>query len=113
MCRVSLSRDGQVKMLSVLAYFVSKNFVDVLRAYESLPTHIMQLLASLPPDSLAVRRELIIAARHFLSSDLRAHFLPHIELLLNESTLLGIPSRTYTRKFSLLMEWKGKLPDLI
>lgn len=92
---VSLSRDGQVKMLSVLAYFVSKNFVDVLRAYESLPTHIMQLLASLPPDSLAVRRELIIAARHFLSSDLRAHFLPHIELLLNESTLLGIPSHIH------------------
>ena len=76
-------------MLSVLAYFVSKNFVEVLRAYESLPTHIMQLLQSLPPDSLAVRRELIIAARHFLSSALRNHFLPHIEVLLNENTLLG------------------------
>lgn len=77
-------------MLSVLAYFVSKNFVDVLRAYESLPTHIMQLLQSLPSDSLAVRRELIIATRHFLSSELRSHFLPHIEVLLNETTLLGI-----------------------
>ena len=77
-------------MLSVLAYFVSKNFVDVLRSYDLLPTHIMQLLQCLPADSLAVRRELIIATRHFLSSDLRSHFLPHIEILLNENTLLGM-----------------------
>ncbi len=86
--RLTLSR--KVKMLSILAYFVSRNFIDVLRAYESLPQHILQLLQNLPPELLSTRKELIIATRHFFASELRTHFQTHVDALLNEATILGV-----------------------
>eukprot|EP00911_Craspedida_sp_UC1_P000079 UC1_evm1s66 len=80
---------AQVKTLSFLAYVLNRGFVDVLRNHKELPSIVMQLLKHAPADSVAIRKELLIATRHILASDLRSGFVSQIDLLMDERVLIG------------------------
>ena len=50
---------------------------------------ILSLLSGCPPEVAHTRKEMLIAARHILSTELRIKFVPHMEQLFNENVLLG------------------------
>ena len=50
---------------------------------------MLSLLKNCPQEVAQLRRELLIAARHILSTDLRNRFIPCIDQLFNESLLIG------------------------
>ena len=45
---------------------------------------ILSLLSGCPPEVAHTRKEMLIAARHILSTELRTKFVPHMEQLFNE-----------------------------
>lgn len=81
--------SAQVKTLSFLAY-VSRGFAAIIRPHHAvIPTNVMRLLRACPPDSASARKELLVATRHILSTDIRQAFVPFLDELLSESLLLG------------------------
>ncbi|XP_076437943.1 transcription-associated protein 1-like [Babylonia areolata] len=94
---------AQIKTLSFLAYII-KIYQERKWLYYKQPsidqnpvnTHSPQMVQGLlgllrlcPPEVAHLRKELLIAARHILSTDLRNKFVPVIEDLFNEETLIG------------------------
>jgi transformation/transcription domain-associated protein len=80
---------AQVKTMSFLAYIL-RSYTNLLRPYhDQIPEFVLRLLRECPPESSATRKELLVATRHILSTDFRADFVPKIDLLLNESVLIG------------------------
>lgn len=49
----------------------------------------MNLLKDCPEEASGIRKELLVAIRHFWNTDIRTSFLPHIDLLLNDDVLIG------------------------
>jgi transformation/transcription domain-associated protein len=47
---------------------------------DKLPGIVLHLLKDTPSSSVSVRKELIVATRHFLSSDTRAAFVPQVSV---------------------------------
>ena len=45
---------------------------------------ILSLLSGCPPEVAGTRKEMLIAARHILSTELKIKFVPHMEQLFNE-----------------------------
>ncbi|KAI9276344.1 FAT domain-containing protein [Sporodiniella umbellata] len=80
---------AQVKTMSFLAYIL-RSYTNLLRPYHNqIPEFVLRLLRECPPESSATRKELLVATRHILSTDFRTAFVPKIDLLLNESVLIG------------------------
>lgn len=92
---------AQIKTLSFLAY-VLRGFTTFMRKYSSIiPQFVIRLLQDCPSDMSAARKvspftrchanmkELLVAARHILSTDFRTSFIDKIELLLDERVLVG------------------------
>jgi transformation/transcription domain-associated protein len=80
---------AQVKTMSFLAYIL-RSYTSLLRPYHNqIPEFVLRLLRECPPESSATRKELLVATRHILSTDFRTAFVPKIDLLLNESVLIG------------------------
>ncbi|CEG78070.1 Putative Transformation/transcription domain-associated protein [Rhizopus microsporus] len=80
---------AQVKTMSFLAYIL-RSYTNLLRPYhDQIPEFVLRLLRECPPESSATRKELLVATRHILSTEFRADFVPKIDLLLNESVLIG------------------------
>jgi hypothetical protein len=84
---------AQIKTLSFLTYLL-KGFGELMRQFQTaLSVSVMSLLRRLPQDAAVLRKELLIATRHIFATDFRLGFLPYLEDLLQEETLLG-PSRS-------------------
>lgn len=80
---------AQVKTLSFLA-FLLKQFPDLMKPDEmSLPRSVVKLLQSCPGESVAIRKELLVATRHILGSPFRQGFFGQIDLLLKPRILVG------------------------
>lgn len=80
---------AQVKTMSFLAYAL-RGFAQVLKRYhEHIPEFVVRLLQDCPCELSAARKELLVATRHILSTDLRSIFIPKIDVLLNEKVLIG------------------------
>ena len=80
---------AQVKTLSFLAYLL-RSVGDHLRPYkEKIPECVIKLLTNTPPQAAAIRKELLIATRHVLSSEFRNGFAVHITTLLDENVMVG------------------------
>lgn len=76
-------------MLSFLAY-IARGFAPTLRDHKDvIPTIIVRLLSRCPPEGAPARKELLVAIRHILSTELRQAFLPYLETLMDENLLLG------------------------
>lgn len=89
---VSALRDlvtAQAKTLSFLTFFL-RTFTAELQQYdERLTTNVVAILTTCPRESIATRRELLVATRHLLNSDFRSGFARHIDSLLDERVLTG------------------------
>ncbi|CEH17271.1 Histone acetyltransferase SAGA, TRRAP/TRA1 component, PI-3 kinase superfamily [Ceraceosorus bombacis] len=100
----------QVKMMSFLAY-VTKGTADAMRPYaEEFPIIAVRLLQDLPPDASQSRKELLVATRHILSTELRSAFISQVDVLLDERVMTGtgITSRETLRPLAISM-----LADLV
>ncbi len=80
---------AQVKTMSFLAY-VLRGSAPVMRPFAHvLPEISVRLLKDCPPEASATRKELLVATRHVLSTEYRAHFVGQIDTLLDERVLIG------------------------
>ncbi|KAG1327763.1 Phosphatidylinositol 3-and 4-kinase family protein with FAT domain [Cocos nucifera] len=81
-------KGAQVKTLSFLTYLL-KSHVDYFRPHEeNMCKSIVNLFVTCP-DSVSIRKELILAMKHVLSSEFRRGLFPLIDTLLDERVLLG------------------------
>jgi len=79
----------QVKTLSFLTYLL-RGFSDLMKPYEdAISRAVLALLISCPGEAVCTRKELLVATRHILATDFRGAFFKHIDVLLDENTLVG------------------------
>ncbi|RDW26905.1 hypothetical protein B0I72DRAFT_92085 [Yarrowia lipolytica] len=79
----------QVKTMSFLAYAL-RGFPPFLQEYHVIiPDLVVRLLQDCPCELSAARKELLVAARHITSTDIRTMFIPKIDILLEERVLIG------------------------
>lgn len=71
---------------------------------------MIALLTVCPHEVAHLRKELLIAARHILATELRIKFVPHMEKLFDENTLLG---KGWTTHESLRPLAYSTLADLV
>ncbi|CAM6100600.1 unnamed protein product [Calypogeia fissa] len=100
-------KGAQVKTVSFLTYLL-KSFADFIRPHEeSISKSIVNLLVSCP-DSVTIRKELLVATRHVLATDFRRGFFSQIDTLLDERVLVGTGRACYETlrplAYSLLAE---------
>ncbi|XP_065834052.1 transformation/transcription domain-associated protein-like isoform X2 [Oscarella lobularis] len=101
---------AQIKTLSFLAYVI-KIYQDVVKVYApSMVQGMLSLLKNCPPEVAYLRKELLIAARHILPTDFRNQFVPQIDKLLDEDTLIGTG---WTTRESLRPLAYSTLADLV
>ncbi|CAH1110190.1 unnamed protein product [Psylliodes chrysocephalus] len=101
---------AQIKTLSFLAYII-KIYQEVVQNHSTMMVQGMLGLLTLCPMEVAhLRRELLIAARHILATELRNKFVPHMERLFDEDVLLG---RGWTTHESLRPLAYSTLADLV
>ena len=80
---------AQIKTLSFLAYII-RIYQEVVSQHSGLMVKGMLSLLTVCPHEVAhLRKELLIAARHILATELRVKFVPHMEKLFDENILLG------------------------
>lgn len=80
---------AQIKTLSFLAYIV-RIFQDLVGQYSTnMVAGMLALFRYCPQEVAHLRKELLIAARHILATELRSKFVPHIEQLFDEEVLIG------------------------
>lgn len=93
---------AQVKTLSFLTYLL-RAYADVMRPYqESIPKCVIQLLLTCPPESVSIRKDILVATRHILATDFRSGFTHQIDVLLDEKVQCKRPamSTSCTPQFS-------------
>ncbi|XP_049942725.1 transformation/transcription domain-associated protein [Schistocerca serialis cubense] len=80
---------AQIKTLSFLAYII-RIYQEVVAQHASqMVKGMLSLLTLCPMEVANLRKELMIAARHILATDLRTKFVPIMERLFDENVLLG------------------------
>uniref|UniRef100_A0A8C3CPN5 Transformation/transcription domain associated protein n=1 Tax=Cairina moschata TaxID=8855 RepID=A0A8C3CPN5_CAIMO len=71
---------------------------------------MLQLLSNCPAETAHLRKELLIAAKHILTTDLRSQFIPCMDKLFDESILIG---SGYTARETLRPLAYSTLADLV
>jgi transformation/transcription domain-associated protein len=80
---------AQIKTLSFLAYVIRIYQETVAQHSTMMVQGVLGLLTLCPPEVAHQRKELLVAARHILSTELRTKFVPVLEQLFDENVLLG------------------------
>lgn len=81
-------KGAQVKTLSFLTYLL-KSYAEYIRPHEeNICKSIVNLLVTCP-DSVSIRKELLIALKHVLNTDFKRGLFPLIDTLLEERVLIG------------------------
>ncbi|KAL2266473.1 hypothetical protein VTJ83DRAFT_5825 [Remersonia thermophila] len=80
---------AQVKTMSFLAYLLRVYSGQLSDFLPSLPEIIVRLLKDCPREKSGSRKELLVAIRHIINFNFRKIFLPKIDELLDERTLIG------------------------
>ncbi|KAL6010354.1 hypothetical protein ACLOJK_000785 [Asimina triloba] len=81
-------KGAQVKTVSFLTYLL-KSFADYIRPHEeSICRSIVNLLVTCP-DSVSIRKELLVALKHVLGTDFKRGLFPLIDRLLEERDIEG------------------------
>lgn len=102
---------AQAKTLSFLTYLL-RSFSNDLKPYEErLANNVVSLMAICPHESVATRKELLVATRHLLNSDFRKGFFRHVDTLFDERVIIG--SRFYTESSTLRPLGYTTLSDLV
>lgn len=101
---------AQIKTLSFLAYII-RLFQDVIIVHaQAMVKGMIGLLQSCPKEVAHLRKELLIAARHILATELRNKFVGSMDKLFDEDLLLG---RGWTTHESLRPLAYSTLADLV
>ncbi|XP_013181191.1 PREDICTED: transformation/transcription domain-associated protein [Papilio xuthus] len=101
---------AQIKTLAFLAYII-RIYQETIANHATLMVKgIIGLLTLCPPEVAHLRKELVIATRHVLATDLRLKFVPYMERLFDEDVLLG---RGWTVHESLRPLAYSTLADLV
>jgi len=80
---------AQVKAMSFLAYLL-KAYQDIMEGFiPQLPGIVIRLLQDCPREKAATRKELLVAIRHAVNFNVRIAFLPVLDDLMDEQTLIG------------------------
>ncbi|XP_017777683.1 PREDICTED: transformation/transcription domain-associated protein isoform X2 [Nicrophorus vespilloides] len=101
---------AQIKTLSFLAYIIKIYQEGVATHSSMLVQGILGLLTLCPMEVAHLRKELLIASRHILATDLRNKFVPQMEKLFDEQVLLG---KGWTTHESLRPLAYSTLADLV
>lgn len=80
---------AQVKTMSFLAYLLRQYSSQLTDFLPHLPEIIVRLLKDCPREKSSARKELLVAIRHIINFNFRKIFLPKIDELLDERTLIG------------------------
>ncbi|KAL2136937.1 hypothetical protein VTI74DRAFT_98 [Chaetomium olivicolor] len=80
---------AQVKTMSFLAYLLRQYSGQLTDFLPSLPEITVRLLKDCPREKSSARKELLVAIRHIINFNFRKIFLPKIDDLLDERTLIG------------------------
>ncbi|GAA5907251.1 hypothetical protein JCM6882_008402 [Rhodosporidiobolus microsporus] len=80
---------AQTKTMSFLAYIHRVNSTALQSYLGVLPELAVRLMKDCPSEAVAMKRDVIIATRHILQSDLRTAFLGQIDVLLDDHVLTG------------------------
>ncbi|CAK1549719.1 unnamed protein product [Leptosia nina] len=80
---------AQIKTLAFLAYIIRIYQDTIVNHATMMVKGIIGLLTLCPPEVAHLRKELVIATRHILATDLRLKFVPYMERLFDEDVLLG------------------------
>ncbi|KAH8163639.1 hypothetical protein CIB48_g4614 [Xylaria polymorpha] len=80
---------AQVKTMSFLAYLLRQYSSQLADFLPTLPEIVVRLLKDCPREKSAARKELLVAIRHIINFNFRKIFLPKIDELLEEKTLIG------------------------
>ena len=86
---------AQIKTLSFLAYILRIYQTETAQYSTQMVKGMLSLLTICPHEVAHLRKELLIAARHILATDLRTKFVPLMEKLFDENILLGKGWTTY------------------
>uniref|UniRef100_A0A3P9JR31 Transformation/transcription domain-associated protein n=1 Tax=Oryzias latipes TaxID=8090 RepID=A0A3P9JR31_ORYLA len=101
---------AQIKTLSFLAYII-RIYQDLVAKYsQQMVKGMLQLLSNCPPETAHLRKELLIAAKHILTTDLRSQFIPCMDKLFDEAILIG---SGYTARETLRPLAYSTLADLV
>ncbi|XP_034049033.1 transformation/transcription domain-associated protein isoform X2 [Thalassophryne amazonica] len=101
---------AQIKTLSFLAYII-RIYQDLVAKYsQQMVKGMLQLLSNCPSETAHLRKELLIAAKHILTTDLRNQFIPCMDKLFDESILIGYG---YTARETLRPLAYSTLADLV
>ena len=101
---------AQIKTLSFLAYII-RIYQDAVAQQAALMVKgILGLLTLCPMEVAHLRKELLIASRHILATDLRLQFIPQMERLFDENLLFG---KGWTTNESLRPLAYSTLADLV
>ncbi|KAI9891244.1 MAG: hypothetical protein M1814_002934 [Vezdaea aestivalis] len=80
---------AQVKTMSFLAYLLRVYANQLQDFLPTLPSIVVRLLQDCPREKSSARKELLVAIRHIINFNFRKIFLPKIDDLLDERTLIG------------------------
>lgn len=80
---------AQVKTMSFLAYLLRVYANQLNDFLPTLPQIVVRLLQDCPREKSGARKELLVAIRHIINFNFRKIFLPKIDELLDERTLIG------------------------
>lgn len=80
---------AQVKTMSFLAYLLRVYAQQLQDFLPTLPSVVVRLLKDCPREKSSARKELLVAIRHIINFNYRKIFLPKIDELLDERTLIG------------------------
>ncbi|KAH9249486.1 hypothetical protein BASA81_012848 [Batrachochytrium salamandrivorans] len=78
-----------VKTLSFLVYVLLSHSDKISPRESELAYNVFILLKTVPAECVSVRKELLVATRHILSTECAKAFAPYLNALLDESVLLG------------------------
>lgn len=101
---------AQIKTLSFLAYVIRIFQDEISNHGPSMVKGVISLLQSCPKEVTNLRKELLIAVRHILATELRTKFVGSIETFFDEELLLG---QGYTCQESLKPLAYSTLADLV
>lgn len=111
--RRSLYNDligSQVKALSFIAYVMRGMFPAVRPYAASLPAVSTRLLRDCPPTATSARKELLVAVRHVLGTEVKSLYASLVDDMLDDNVILGVGVASFEHQRPLFI---SLLADLV
>ena len=86
---LELCLTAQLRILSVVVVLAKGSQAMVRSHGTPVADSAVRLLATCPPRNVALRRDLLLQLKQMLNSEFKVSFLKHVDVLLDETALLG------------------------